>query len=379
MHSTVEAIESVFTTTDLVVTYVDFSPLKKAELIKFVQEKVEDGKITTLESEALLKGKVAEIKARLTAKYGDPNALTSPEVTGFDPNDLIHVTVGEIQGLTDEHQARELIRDLLDETEYHFFYIGGVLAEMQARGYTGAYEMFWDYIEDEFGIKIRKAQMLIQIYHAVVGCGASWNEIKKIGWAKMAVLAPVLSTENYKDWFSAVDDGATHATLIKMVQDSKAAGENPTEGGAFPVSESTPIKKITLQVFEDQVENIHEALAKVKEESGTDHDGTAFHLMCIEKLAGPAKIPATTLGTITDVPLNEQIMKFCSSHTIEDAAEEVLVPFCGVYENADIEFYPEGKQSVDAEMLATQFEELNKHVGEDAAKEMIKEAMTSVF
>lgn len=260
---------------------------KKAELIALYGDLPSEGLPMTVEAFSSLP--VGKMRSVLKTLIEDPEALDTPEVTGFNSSDPIHATVAEVEKLESEGDAVKYIASLKEDVDFNFFKIGGALAAMQAKGWTGEYPDLWAFVEATIGIKARKARYLIAIYHALIGCGATWAEAKPVGWSKLALLASILAPENYKALFEQAAS-STWATVEQMVRDYKAhlantGGEAPAEG------ESTPIKALTFKVHEDQLEVIRAAIDKAKEEGETDYDGQALELISVSYLNDPNKPP----------------------------------------------------------------------------------------
>ena len=262
----------------------DFEKMKVVDLKAFAQAEL------PVQAETLCKLKKAELIQALKNAFPHPDALDTPAVTGFDPSDPIHEIVGEVQALASESDAIAYVYDLVDKNDFNFFKMGGALAEMLTHGWMGEYDDFGSMVEGEFGFKNRKALYLVSIYHAVVSCGASWDEVKKIGWSKLSILATSLTPDNYKAWFEKVADVnfATARELVKQKDDNK----NPPAGSDAD-AESTPKTTLKFVVHEDQLENIHAALAKAKQVGNTEFDGPALDWICIDYLAGGTIAPPT--------------------------------------------------------------------------------------
>ncbi len=334
----------------------DFAKMKVAELDAFYESK---GAYISIEGFDKLS--VKEKRVRLKALFPDPDSVEDPETTGFDPNDLLHQTVAEIQKLSTEAEAVAYLEAAQDAANFNFFKVGGSLAEMQANGWTGEYDDFYQFAENTFGIRVRKAQVLIQVYHALVSCGATWKEAQPVGWSKLAVLAPILTSENYGEWFAKCGPDITFVTVGQLMKDFTAAGGE--KGDPVGDLQSTPLKKRTYTFHEDQLEAIDEAIAKAKQVSGTDYDGQAIERICLDYLAGgklpvvleasddlpaPTAALAVEVGTLdfTDFkPSAEQLQQMFESlsEVDDDAYIAVLNAFDAVFEGVDLDVYPNGR------------------------------------
>ena len=326
----------------------DFEKMKVVDLKAFASEN------TPAQAEALCKLKKAELIEALKQAYPHPDALDTPEVTGFDPVDRIHKTVGEVQALASEKDAVAYVYGLVDTNEFNFFKMGGALAEMLAKGWMGEYDDFGSFVEGTFGFKLRKAQNLISVYHAIVSCGATWEEVAGIGWSKLSLIATKLTTDNYKQWFEKISE-ATFATVQEMVKDAEENGDpgQSSDAGA----ESTPKKTLRFVVHEDQVETIMAALAKAKEAGSTEYDGQALEGICIEYLGSVAT--TTIEGEDPEVQPVEaaaafsgMIKKLIASEedpldALVIAVEAFEAAFGEPYPNIDFDVYTDGKPGSD--------------------------------
>jgi hypothetical protein len=333
----------------------DFEKMKVVDLKAFAQAEL------PVQAEELCKLKKADLIIALKNAFPHPDALDTPAVTGFDPMDPIHATVGEVQALACESDAIAYVYDLVDKNDFNFFKMGGALAEMLTHGWMGEYDDFGAMVEGEFGFKNRKALYLISIYHAIVTCGASWNEVKKIGWSKLGILATSLTPENYKQWFEKVVD-INFATTRELVKAKDETGNPPP---ADANAESTPKVTLKFVVHEDQLENIKEALKKAKEMGNTEFDGPALDWICIDYLAGGsilAQAPLTEAKAAVAEDENDMTPGEFFTYAIEKliASEEAdplkaLVigtdafeaAYGVVYPDLDFDVYTDGKPDTD--------------------------------
>lgn len=326
-------------------TVPDFSKLKKAALIAYYTEWLGDqgDADELLSTELFAKLTVKKMRERLGHLFPDPESLDSPEVTGFDPNDVIHATVAAVQAVKDEAALIDAVRELQDAAEYNFFVIGGYLAEAQSKSWTGEYDDYWTFVEATFGYKIRKAQILIQIYHALVSCGATWAEAKKIGWGKLMLIASKLEPDNYKEWFEKAE-GATWASLQEALKVQKNEGNEP-DPSTLP---SEPIKKLSFSIHEDQLETIKDALQKAKEDGNTEYDGPALEYICADFLSAAVNmkpgIVAPQPASGADVTLHSVIDPFAQE---EEGFLSVLEVFTEVFPEVDIDVWPDGKPTLE--------------------------------
>ena len=332
----------------------DFEKMKVVDLRAFAQAEL------PVQAEALCKLKKAELIQALKNAFPHPDALDTPEVTGFDPTDPIHATVAEVQALAGESGAIDYVYKRVDLNDFNFFQMGGALAEMLTHGWMGEYDDFGSMVEGEFGFKNRKALYLISIYHAIVSCGASWEEVKKIGWSKLGILATSLTPDNYKEWFAKVVD-VNFATTRELVKQKDVETLGPP--GADATAESTPKTKMTFVLHEDQIENIKSALAKAKQIGNTEFDGPALDWICLDYLAG-GSLMTPPLATVQEAeaegasdlgpgerltPMIEQLIASEDEpmDALVIAVEAFEAAFGTVYPDIDFDVYTDGKAEED--------------------------------
>ncbi len=304
----------------------DFKKMKKGEIVEWVKENVEEGDIP----DGFFESSVKEMRASLAAAFASEDDVTAPSTTGFDVNDLIHKTVAEIEAIKGEEEAKQAVLDLMDESEFSFFKVGGILARFKAEGWTGEFDTFADFVESEFGFKIRKAETLILIYQSLISCGAPWAEAKEVGWAKLGVIAKHLTPDNWGSWFKQVKE-VSHAAVVQMAKDANSAKKNGDDSGNVP--DSTPQKKLSIVIHEDQAENIQDAFDKAKDKLGTKYDGQALHAIALDYLSTPEPAAAPAAQTVSEEDEEEQdavetltglfnLMR--ESGTIEECAEAII-------------------------------------------------------
>jgi len=315
-----------------------FTKMKKGDIVAWVKENVEEDDVP----EGFFGYNVKEMRAALTAAFTPASDVTNPVNTGFDVNDLIHKTVAEVESIADEDAATKAVLELMDESEYSFFKIGGILSRFKAEGWTGEFDTFGDFVESAFGFKIRKAETLVLIYQSLISCGAPWASAKAVGWSKLGVIAKHLTADNWKGWFDQVKE-VSHATVVQMSKDASANKKNGEGDGEAP--ESTPQKKISIVIHEDQEVNIKDALAKAKETMGTDYDGPALHAIALDYLATPVPVEAPTAPT-TGVEEGEQeadevltgiFQAMREGGTLEECLQVIFECMEDVFPEADVE------------------------------------------
>lgn len=313
---------------------LDLDKLKAAELDKLVKDKGLEiagyDKMKVSEKRAAIK-KAIELAAIPDAEYetvGDEPEQKAgvPEVVKAKhgeviEGDLIAKTAHALEAV-DEETARELVHKLIEDTEFSYFKLGGVLSVINANGWFKPYGSFKDYVENEHGIKYRNARYFISIYETLVEANIPWEKVKTIGWTKLKELLPVISTENVDQWVEVASKNST-LQLIEMVKSEKEQGTAET---VETDKEPKTVTTMTFKVHEDQKATIKAAIDKAQKESGTDVATVALEHICLDYLNGSPK-PGKAQGKTKSIT---ELMK-------EMGLEKTLEEFEKVF--PDVELY----------------------------------------
>jgi len=258
----------------------DFDSLKKPELVQFFEEFGDQAEGEAPSAEEFKKLPVGKMRPLLKALFPTGESLEDPDVTGLDASDSLHKIIVEVSNLKDETAVVAFIASRADEAECRSIQIGGALSHARQNGWAGDYPDFWEFVEQEIGLRKRKAQTLMQCYDALVECGVKWAEAEKVGWTKLRVVARVIKPDNYREWLKTAAEMSRH-DLEQIVREALDPGE---QGSGRASGDSTPIKKLSFSVHEDQVETIEEAIKQAKARAETEFDGQALELICLEFL-----------------------------------------------------------------------------------------------
>jgi hypothetical protein len=228
-------------------------------------------------------------KAKATdAKATVAGTAVTPTVQGdqlvLEP-DVIATTAHEVENIGKEN-APAIVRALLNDTDFNFFKLGGVLAVIQTNQWFGEHDTFRAYVEAEFGLSYRKAVYLVAIYTALVQSGVSWDKVKELGWTKLKELAGILTSKNADAWVKKAL-GATTLQLQDMVRQAKVkqaqkeAAEGASGDGATPETTAKKVSTKTFKLHDDQREIVEAALDKAKIEGNTEVEAVALEYICV--------------------------------------------------------------------------------------------------
>jgi len=223
-----------------------------------------------------------------TASKVAKKKATKPAAT-----DMIVSTSTEVENLTRE-DALNLVPELINDIDFNFFKIGGILTRVQEEGWWEEQaETFREYVENVFGLKYRKAMYLIGIYNSLVESGVPWSKVRTIGWSKLKEIADHIDKKNVTEWVNRAKE-MTVLQLQEYVKQLETADGG--EGETASADKAASVSTMTFKVHEDQKETIRHALDKAKVEGNTDVDTVALEYICvqyIESTTGKKKGKAT--------------------------------------------------------------------------------------
>lgn len=197
-------------------------------------------------------------------------------------NDLIISMVHELENLKKD-DAITMMTNLIEETEFNNFKVGGLLSRIQEEGWWEGHDSFKDFVTDEFGMPYRKAMYLVAIYNELVESGVTWEQVKGVGWTKLKEIAKYLNEENVDEWVTR----AGEMTTIQLQEYIKnMAGGEDSVGGAEEETPETTVSQMVFKVHADQREIIETAIDKAKEDNSTEYPAVALEYICQTFLEG---------------------------------------------------------------------------------------------
>lgn len=283
-----------------------------AKLIK----KSQKAPVTDKVDEALGEG-TASVEAAKPKKETKKVTVVKKTTKKDTAEDLIVTTSKEVENLTAE-AALDMAHKLMDETEFSYFKLGGVLSVIQANSFWEGkgFETFKEFMEEEFGMPYRKGMYLIQIYNDLVESGVPWESVKGVGWTKLKELAKILTEDNVDEWVAK----ANSMTTIQLQEEIKASFTNGTEEGGEETTKVTTVTTLTFKLHDDQKEIVKACLEKAKVDFGTEYDAVALENIAtayMESGTGKAKTVTKTvevakplIDSMKDVGWEEAINTF---------------------------------------------------------------------
>ena len=185
--------------------------------------------------------------------------------------------VYEIESLN-EDTAKKLVYSLSDQAGFTQFKLGGVFSMIQSKSWFSPYDTFQQWVEQEYGVKYRKALYLIGIYNTLSAQSIPWDKVKDLGWTKLSVLCPVLNEDNFDKWIAHAENNTVKALSV-LVKEAQGSGSQ-----AQITDEPSDTVSKTFKLHEDQNETVTNALSKSKDVSGTSYDTVALEHICLDYL-----------------------------------------------------------------------------------------------
>ncbi len=196
------------------------------------------------------------------------NMIASTEWNVGKPmnNDPIITFASQVENIKTLAEAEGMLRDLMYEAEFNMFKLGGFIVVGQKlfdksdSKFEGC-KTFLEYIAKVYGIRYHKAMRAAGIYTKLRHLGVPWSAFGGIGWTKVGMLLDVVTKDNVEQWVAKAKE-MNSGSLKAHVDAAK--------------HKSPPVTIKIFKLHEDQKQLVDDALAKMKEESGTENDAVAL-------------------------------------------------------------------------------------------------------
>jgi len=244
----------------------------------------------------MAKSKTAPKMANLTADKATTKApAAKPVKAKVETKDLIVASSTEVENLT-KARALKLAPELIEAEGINDFKLGGVLQRIQEEKWWEGddYESFKDYIETGLGLPYRKCMYLVNIYEKLVAAGIKWADVKSIGWSILRFIIEYLTEDNVAEWVKRADT----MNSLEIQEYVKGLKEGKTKKDENGEEVTTKVSSMVFKVHPDQKDTIKEALAKKKEESGTEYDAVALEQITLGYIEGNIGKPKVTVAAV---------------------------------------------------------------------------------
>jgi hypothetical protein len=184
--------------------------------------------------------------------------------------DPIITIASRVENIKTLAEAEDMLRDISDATNFNLFKLGGVIVVAQklfdkTNPKFKDYKNFLDYIEKVYGIRYGKAMRAAGIYRKLRHLDVPWSAFENIGWTKVVMLLDVVTKDNVQEWVAKAKE-MNNGSLKTHVEAEKQKG--------------APVTTKIFKLHKDQKQLVDDALAKMKEESGTEGDAVALEYLC---------------------------------------------------------------------------------------------------
>ena len=190
---------------------------------------------------------------------------------------------------TEYDDVRKQILVSLKGLEDKSWDVSVLLEKVYERGlYTAwGYSSFEQYVNEEMGIQMRKAQYLVNIQKwskLMPDSVKAW--IREIGWTKARLLTSIVTVENASEWKAKIA-GKTVIEIVDLIKGERQrleAEEGEDGEGGNETTEEKP-RNLNFKVFPAQEENIKRALEHAEGPAKSDKPGNLIDLICTEYMA----------------------------------------------------------------------------------------------
>jgi hypothetical protein len=266
----------------------------------------------------------ADIKAALARVNKMPVARqTAVQIAG----ELIEPDSLDEPSRDAKEEAGKLIAKVFfikDDIETKFWEMGEALHRIYTKQYyvDAGYASWRTFCNECLDIKDRTATYLKDIYDKFSEFPINHDERKGVGWAKMAILLPIVNAENVKYWLDKARDRKNTVQVLNGMVKFALGKISKEEADKIP-------QVISFRIYEEQLENINRALEIARKMTGSDSRSYQLEMICAEFRAtyesddgiGKAKLVSGLLskiqstlkikftGEVTDVETGEILVE----------------------------------------------------------------------
>ncbi len=263
----------------------------------------------------------------------------------LDPDPLSEAA-HKIENLVDENSAVTQIRELIEDSCFNYFKIGGVLQVIREEKWLLEHPTFAALCEEEFSFSKRKAEYLIDVYNFCLKADLNWENLKAAGWTKMRLLSRLTEPKEALPWIEKAES-TTYKQLqselkqlqIELQKGAAADGSTGDEG-------SSPVKHLVFKPHADQCKVIEAAIKKAKKEVSTEFETVALDHICLTYLSPGAstKKPSKDQGAADMAPLvtmEESFRAVLKQHDddLDATVKMVFEVFAKVFPNIDVDVH----------------------------------------
>ena len=277
----------------------------------WLNEQFGEGETATDTAEAAPEAETTKPEAAAKKEPRKPSAkgkTTKAPTTGKDGEpDLIVTVAGQLENLK-EADARKMVTEIRENSDFGYFKLGGVLAVIQSNGWFEPHASFKDFVEAEHGLKYTRAMYWIRIYNKLVDSGIPWDAVKSLGWTKLKEIVDVITKSNVKSWVKT----AEKQTVLQLHETVAAHLKAEAQKASGEAGETEPAQTVVTKTFKlhaDQKNTVDQALAKAKTAGNTTVDTVALEYVCLDFLGG-TQTASTISGKLQSLGIDEALKAF---------------------------------------------------------------------
>jgi hypothetical protein len=177
---------------------------------------------------------------------------------------------------------------LAESVNESYIDLGGVLAKItETQAYkhtTPVYDTFEEFCYEELGFTKRKAYYLISIHNSIEKFGLSREDLEGIGWtAAREIFSATDDEERVREFIEKAREmsvGALKDYIAARTGRVRSRDEDGDPAVTHPDGET--LVKLTFWLTPEQKETFKQAVSIAKSIIGTDSDGVAIDMICVD-------------------------------------------------------------------------------------------------
>jgi hypothetical protein len=192
-------------------------------------------------------------------------------------NELLHTISDALYAIDKNYLIMACAVYLLYKREYH--------REL-------GYPTFGAFVQDKLDFSLPKAYGLKNIYEKLITLSLPAERVRQIGWAKMTLVARVMTDANAQEWLRICEEKNT-IEVKEIVRRYKNRAQKGVKGVLLSEKSATDIKSFMVFLKEKQYNVLHEALSRIQHMYNVESDADALEIIALEYLGLNTKVNLT--------------------------------------------------------------------------------------
>ncbi|WP_029689431.1 hypothetical protein [Thermoanaerobacter sp. A7A] len=170
-------------------------------------------------------------------------------------------------------EIKDKLKELQVNINDNYANLADLLYEIWTNKYYKEYDYssFREFVDSVLDLNPRKAIFLVNFKDKLLKLNKSWDDVKDIGWRKLATIYSILTQDNFKHWINL----AHECSLKELSEHVKAYKE-----GSFAPKE--PKTRMYFQFSEEELSIVQSALEEAKRQANTTSNSVAIKNICYE-------------------------------------------------------------------------------------------------